>query len=232
MPQSNFARFLLTIVNRSTRWFEATSMSEATTHAYDKALLLSWISLFGVHDDITTDRGSSFWSEILLSLANLMGTSLHSTTEYNSAANGMFERTLRTLKAALMVRYMDEHWKAQLPWVLLCLHTAPRADGKPYTAEKIYGEAIAVPKEFFPATTDDTKLNHLRKIAGKFRPCLEIYKGRTRHFLPKNLDDCDTSLSGSTITTNPGLDLIAALTRSSEEQPNLSSVMSTDKNIG
>ncbi|XP_068250165.1 uncharacterized protein [Palaemon carinicauda] len=103
----------------------------------------------------------------------------------------MVERAHRTLKAALMARCTDEHWKAQLPWVLLGLRTAPRADGEPSPAEKVYDEALTVPGELFPATTNDTKLDHLREIAGKFRPCLKTYKDRTRHFTPKNLDDCD-----------------------------------------
>ncbi|XP_068234184.1 uncharacterized protein [Palaemon carinicauda] len=145
------------IVDRSNRWLEAILMSKATTHACAEALLSSWLSRFGAPDNITTNRGSAFLSEIWLSLANLMGTTLHSTTAYNSAANGMLERTHRTLKAALMV----------------------------------YSEALTVPGEFFPATTDDTKLKHLREIAWKFRPCLKTYKDRTRHFMPENLDDCD-----------------------------------------
>ncbi|XP_068238431.1 uncharacterized protein [Palaemon carinicauda] len=110
---------------------------------------------------------------------------------YNPAANGMVERTHRTLKTALMARCTDEHWKAQFPWVLLGLRTAPREDGEPSPMEKAYGEALTVPGEFFPATTDDIKLNHLREIAGKFRPCLKTYEDRTRHFMPKNLDDYD-----------------------------------------
>ncbi|XP_068213842.1 uncharacterized protein [Palaemon carinicauda] len=167
LPPSGFARYLLMIVDRSTRWLESTPMSEATTHSYTEALLSSWISRFGVPNDIATDRGSAFLSEIWLSLTNLMGRTLHSTTAYNSAANGMVKRTHRTLKAALM------------------------ADGEPSLAEKVNGEAHTVPGEFFPATTVNTKLNHLGEIAENFRPCLETYKDRTTHFMPKNIDDCD-----------------------------------------
>ncbi|XP_068207481.1 uncharacterized protein [Palaemon carinicauda] len=191
LPLSGSARYLLTIVDRSTRWLEATPMSEATTHACAEALLSNWISRFGVPDDITTDRGSAFLSEIWLSLANLMGTTLHSTMAYNPAANSIVKRAHRTLKAALMARCTDKLWKAQLPWVLLGLRTAPRVDDETSPAEKVYGEALIVPGEFFPAATDDTKVDHLREITGKFRPTWKTYKDRTRHFMPKNLNDCD-----------------------------------------
>ncbi|XP_064106850.1 uncharacterized protein LOC135215828 [Macrobrachium nipponense] len=48
-----------------------------------------------------------------------MGTSLHATTAYNPAANGMVERVHRSLKASLMARCTGEDWKSQLSWVLL-----------------------------------------------------------------------------------------------------------------
>ncbi|XP_068224116.1 uncharacterized protein [Palaemon carinicauda] len=102
----------------------------------------------------------------------------------------MVERTHRALKASLMASCIYADWKSRLPWVLLGLRTASRADGEPSPAEKVYGEALTVPGEFFPISTDDRLLDHLRDIARKFRPCLKTYQDRTKHFKPRNLDDC------------------------------------------
>ncbi|XP_068222051.1 uncharacterized protein [Palaemon carinicauda] len=102
----------------------------------------------------------------------------------------MVERTHRALKASLMASCTDVDWKSRLPWVLLGLRTAPRVDGEPSPAEKVYGEALAIPGEFFPPSTDETQLDHLRDITRKFRPCLETYQDRTKHLKPRNLDDC------------------------------------------
>ncbi|XP_068236939.1 uncharacterized protein [Palaemon carinicauda] len=60
-------------------------MTEATTQVCAEALLSSWVSRFGVSDDITMDRGPAFLSEIWLALANLMGTTLHNTTALRTA---------------------------------------------------------------------------------------------------------------------------------------------------
>ncbi|XP_066956260.1 uncharacterized protein [Macrobrachium rosenbergii] len=104
------ARYLLTIIDSSTYWPEATPMEEASTASCAEVLLSSWISCFGVPDSITTDRGSTasprldrdpaFLSELWVSLACLMGTTLHSTTAYHPAVNGMVVRAHRSLKAA------------------------------------------------------------------------------------------------------------------------------------
>ncbi|XP_066950815.1 uncharacterized protein [Macrobrachium rosenbergii] len=180
LPQSGGARYLLTLIGCSTRWPEATPVVEASTSACAEALLSSWISRFGVLDDITTDRGLAFLSELWVSLARLMGTTLHSTMAYNPAANGMVEKTHRSLKAALMARCTDENWKAQLPWVLLGLCTAPRANGDESPMEKVYGETLAVPGEFFPTEPDnlDTPLPRLREIAKKFTPLPKDFRGQ------------------------------------------------------
>ncbi|XP_068209111.1 uncharacterized protein [Palaemon carinicauda] len=108
---------------------------------------------------------------------------------YNPAANGMVERTHRALRASLMASFTNWDWKSRLPWALLGLRTALRAESKPLPTEKVYGEALTVPSEFFPTSTDDTRLYHLRDIARKFRSCLKNYQDRTKHFKPTNLDD-------------------------------------------
>ncbi|XP_066974332.1 uncharacterized protein [Macrobrachium rosenbergii] len=147
---------------------------------------------FGVPDNITTDRGPAFLSELSVSLAYLMGTTLQGTTSYNPVANGMVERTRRSLKAALMARCTDENWKAQLPWVLLGLCTAPRENSEESSAEKAYGKALAVPGEFFPMVPDDpdTPLPRLREIAKKFAPCWKTFADRTHNFSPESLKTC------------------------------------------
>ncbi|XP_066958709.1 uncharacterized protein [Macrobrachium rosenbergii] len=46
---------------------------------------------------ITTGRGPAFLSELWVSLARLMGTTLHSTTAYNPSANSMVETAHHSL---------------------------------------------------------------------------------------------------------------------------------------
>lgn len=113
-------------------------MEEATSSACAEALLSSWISQFGVPDHIT-DRGPAFLSELWTALAHLLGTTHHSTTAYNPAANGMVERFHRSLKASLMARCSSKDWKYQLPWVLLGLRAAPRPNGDPSSRKKSTG---------------------------------------------------------------------------------------------
>ncbi|XP_066967135.1 uncharacterized protein [Macrobrachium rosenbergii] len=167
-------------------------MTKASMSACAEALLSSWTSRFGVPDSITMERGPPFLLKLWVALAWLMRTTLQSTTAYNPAANGMVERAHSSLKAALMAHCIDDNWKAQLPWVLLGLRTAPRAGDDESPAEKVYGETLAVLGEFFPMASDDadTSLPMLREVAQKFTPCRKTFTDRTHVYSPWALNTC------------------------------------------
>ncbi|XP_066953246.1 uncharacterized protein [Macrobrachium rosenbergii] len=162
-------------------------MQEATTSACAEALLSSWINRLGVPDHITTDRGPAFLSELWSALAQLLGTTHHTTTDYNPAANSLVERFHRSLKASLMAHCTAEDCKYQLPWVLLGLRTAPRADGALSAAEKTYGEPLVVPGKLVTEDRHNPSVQRFREIVGKFVPCKRTYTDRSATFKPPGL---------------------------------------------
>ena len=192
LPPSEGAQYIFTATERSTRWPEAIPMRDATALSCAEALLNGWVSRFGVPDDITSDRGPAFTSQLWTSLGKLMGTTVHHTTAYNPAANGMVERTHRTLKAALMSRCKGPNWKSELPWVLLGMRTTPKEGLNVSPAEMVFGEAISVPGEFFPPPqeADGDNLNALRNTVGKYRPCPQTFKDNQKQHIPNTLTSC------------------------------------------
>ncbi|XP_066981203.1 igE-binding protein-like [Macrobrachium rosenbergii] len=157
-------------------------MQEATASTCAEALLSSWISRFGIPDHITTDRGPAFLSKLWFALARLLGTTHHTTTAYTPAANGLVERFHSSLKVSLMARCTAEDWKYQLPWVLLGLRTAPRADGARSVDEKTYGESLVVPGELVTEDRHNPSVQRLRDIVGKFAPCKWTHTNRLATF--------------------------------------------------
>ncbi|XP_064087492.1 uncharacterized protein LOC135202167 [Macrobrachium nipponense] len=117
--------------------------------------------------------------------ALLMGAKHHTTASYNPTANSMVKRVHSSLKASLMACCKGPDWKAQLPWVLLGLRTAPRANSSQYLAEKVYGEILTVPGKFLPADSDDpdNPVARLQAAAQKFVPFRETYTDRKKQCL-------------------------------------------------
>ncbi|XP_068204552.1 uncharacterized protein [Palaemon carinicauda] len=105
LPTSQGHRYLFTVVDHSTHWREDIPMKTSTSASRTSALLSGWIARFSILKHITSDKGTTFTSQLWTSLANLLGITLYQTTAYNLAANGMVEHFHYTLKTALM-----SHW--------------------------------------------------------------------------------------------------------------------------
>ena len=119
LPESQGHKYLLTVVDRFTRWPEALPIKDVEMRTIARAFIQNWVSRFGVPSLMTSNRGPQFVSDLWAAMSTLLGTSLHPTTAYHPQANGLVERMHRTLKGSLKARLTSPHWVDELPWVLL-----------------------------------------------------------------------------------------------------------------
>ncbi|XP_061901696.1 interleukin-1 receptor accessory protein-like 1 [Entelurus aequoreus] len=87
LPSSRSCTYLLTIVDRTTRWQEAVPLTSATSAEVSRAFIGTWVARFGTPLDISSDRGSQFTSELWAAVAKSLGVKLHHTTAYHPQAN-------------------------------------------------------------------------------------------------------------------------------------------------
>ncbi|GBN50759.1 hypothetical protein AVEN_44322-1 [Araneus ventricosus] len=93
--------FLLTCVDRFTRWPEAFPLQNKSPSTVAEAFFSGWISRFGVPDSITTDQGRNLESDLFHALAKCLGIRKQRTSAYHPAVNGIVERFHRKSNAAL-----------------------------------------------------------------------------------------------------------------------------------
>ena len=188
LPVSNGFRYLFTVIDRGSRWPEAFPLVDCTTKECVQALLQGWISRFGVPEQVTSDRGPQFTSEFWTSLTDLMGIQIHHTTAYHPAANGVVERVHRHLKSILMARLgSSPAWFHQLPWALLAIRATPKEDTGISAAERLFGEPLVLPGEFFPSDNCDPDIHELRRKVGECAPVPPPRTGHLPYFVPKDL---------------------------------------------
>lgn len=136
-------RYLLTCIDRATRWIEACPLEDITAASVAVAFMTTWISRFGVPLYVVTDRGTQFESELFQELSTLAGFHRLRTTPFHPQANGMIERQHRTLKTAITAR--KENWLQALPIVLLGIRITPKESGfSPFSA--VTGSSLLFPR--------------------------------------------------------------------------------------
>ena len=64
LPVCEGHRYLFTCIDRFSRWAEAIPLEDMTAKSCAKALVRQWVSRYGVPEDVTTDRGAQFTSDL------------------------------------------------------------------------------------------------------------------------------------------------------------------------
>lgn len=101
LPPSEGYQYLLTCIDRFSRWPEAIPITNQTAETIAFAFINGWISRFGTPRKITTDQGRQFESELFQQLNQKLGIDRFRTTAYHPQSNGIIERFHRTLKNSL-----------------------------------------------------------------------------------------------------------------------------------
>lgn len=120
LPVSKVYKYLLTIIDRTTRWPEAYPLLSITSETIVEAFIQNYISRFGIPLKITVDRGTQFTSSLFSKLSEILGIQKIHTSAYHPQANGMVERFHRQLKASIIASNDPLHWIDKLHRDTIC----------------------------------------------------------------------------------------------------------------
>lgn len=195
LPPSAGHRYVLTCVDRFTRWPEATPIADITTDTVAQAFIATWVSRFGVPLSLTSDRGSQFEASVWNKVMTILGIHRYRTCSYHPQANGSVERFHRQLKASLMASAQREHWSTALPLVLLGIRSSLKEDLHHSSAELVYGTSLRLPGELLAPTPDLTPCgaqDFAARLTSSMRSLQPVQpRASTRRtFVSQDLDTC------------------------------------------
>lgn len=194
LPPSNGNRYILTMVDRFSRWPEAKPIANIEAATVAKALIDTWITRFGVPNSITTDQGTQFDGKLFASLNNLLGSERIWTSAYNPRANGMIERFHRQLKAAFKCHLAETNWCDYLPIILLFFRATHKEDINATPAEMVFGQNVTLPPDLQEDTSTQVDpevfVEQLKRMMQKVRTSTSRPPSNPEHFIPKELKHC------------------------------------------
>jgi transposase InsO family protein len=149
MPVNKGKRYVVTIFDRATRYFQAYPKASPTAVAAVEALT-TWVSLFGVPQTVITDQGTHFEARLFQEATTRLGIEKRRTTSYHPASNGAVERQHRRLKASLRCKIKSQKdWVNDLPLILLGLNNAVSEDTGTSASQAVYGRLLDIPNCVF-----------------------------------------------------------------------------------
>ena len=95
LPPSEDHRYLLTMVDRFSRWPEVIPLKDISAASCSNAFVRHWLPRYGLPDTVITDRGAQFTGGVWKSLMQCLGISSATTTAYHPQSNGLVVRMHR-----------------------------------------------------------------------------------------------------------------------------------------
>ncbi|KAL3872608.1 hypothetical protein ACJMK2_035823 [Sinanodonta woodiana] len=139
-------RYILTLVDYATRYPEAIALPSIETERVAEALV-DMFSRVGVPEEIRTDCGAQFTSELMSEISRLLSIKQLRTTLYHPMCNGLVERFNGTLKQMLrrMCAEKPRDWDRYLNAILFAYREVPHESLGFSPFELLYGRTIRGP---------------------------------------------------------------------------------------
>ena len=130
-PRGN--RWILVLSDHFTRWAEALPIPDATTPSVASALHTEIFSRFGIPEQLHSDQGTQFESELMKELCLIWGLNKTHMTPYRPQGNGVVERNNRTigdLLRVLLIGGQQTDWDLLLPEIMAVFRATPHTATK------------------------------------------------------------------------------------------------------
>ena len=159
LPRSRSGkRYVLVVCDYATRYPEAVPLKSIDA-AHIAEELVNLFSRVGVPEEILTDQGSNFTSQLLTEMYRMLHIHPIRTTPYHPQTDGLVERFNQTLKSMLRKAAVDEgkDWDKLIPYLLFAYREVPQSSTGFAPFELLYGRSVRGPLDVLRDTWEAGK---------------------------------------------------------------------------
>ena len=152
-------KYMITLIDHFTKWAEAVPIPNHEATTVSRVLLEQVITRFGVPQQILTDRGAEFESQLFKELCRILGCDKIRTTSYKPSTNGAIERLHRSLNSMIgkVIDLDQRHWDEQVP-IVMAAYRASRHETTGYTPNYLmFGREVSMPVDIVSGVPEELK---------------------------------------------------------------------------
>jgi len=154
----NGNRYIVVFGDHFTKWMEAFPLPSVKASDIIKLLVTEIIPRHGLPQQLLSDRGSQFVSQLVSALCKELGITKLNTSAYHPQCDGLVERFNHTL-IEMLSHYVDEHqsdWDSFIPFCLFAYRTAKHESTQESPFFLLYGREPILPIDFTLGTSPTT----------------------------------------------------------------------------
>jgi hypothetical protein len=202
---------LLVIMCMASRWVEAFPLRSSGDHIEISRHLLTWITHYGVPQQVHSDQGSPFMAQALLDAYNQLGIKRTRTTPYHPAGDPA-ERAIGSVKRVMRALCAESpgDWDLALPAALMALRAQLVATTGLAPYEAVFGAPMRVPFDETFATepvAHPTPLHglpqRLQRLRQRLVASLERERARYKAQYDKKRKDVDFNIGDKVLLHFP-----------------------------
>ena len=162
-------RWILTLVDCATRYPEAIPMKGIDTIECAEELA-NIFSRIGIPQEILSDRGSQFVSDLMREISRLLSVRQLQTTPYHAQCNGLVERWNGTLRRMIqkMAAEKPSDWDRYIPALLFSYREVAQASLGFSPFELVYGRSVRGPMSVLRDIWADEDINEQTKTTYQY----------------------------------------------------------------
>ena len=159
LPQTvNGNKYVLVMMDYLTKWVEACAIPDQKTETIARLFVEHVICRHGIPEELLSDRGTNFLSDLILSICEILGVKKINTSGYHPQTDGLVEKFNSTLINLISkcCESRNHDWDSYLPMLLFAYRSSVQESTRESPFFLLYGRD--------PRTPTTTVLTQTRSI--------------------------------------------------------------------
>ena len=163
-------RYIVVFMDYFSKWAEAFAVPDQQAPTIARLLVDNIICRHGVPEELLSDRGSNFLSDLMMEICRILGIKKLNTSGYHPQTDGLVEKFNSTL-LGMMSKCSDSktlEWDQQLPTLLFAYRSMVQESTKESPFFLLYGRDPRLPTESVLGTTNAAYLVDMEDYRSEF----------------------------------------------------------------